>query len=129
LLPSSADGKNQFQFVHVDDVARTLAWTLRNFSDGSLEIFNLAGGGTLTLEESARLAGTPVLRLPGEATVRFLLQLFFGLGLSGVPAEALPYFIGTYTMDTSRLRAALGHEYEAVVRYSTRAALEDAVAE
>jgi nucleoside-diphosphate-sugar epimerase len=127
LLPTSADGNNQFQFVHVDDVARILAWTLRSFSENKLEIFNLPGEGTLTLQESARLAGTPLVHLPGEVTVRFLLRFFYLLGLSAVPPEALPYFTGTYTMDNSRLRAALSEEYEEVMRHSTREALEDAV--
>jgi nucleoside-diphosphate-sugar epimerase len=127
LLPAEADTSTELQFVHTDDVARTLAWTLAHFRAGALEIFNLAGEGPLALEECARLAGTPVVRVHTERTVRFLLRIFYKLGLSAVPAEALPYYLQPPTMDTRRLRATLGKDYEEVVRYTTRAALEDAL--
>jgi nucleoside-diphosphate-sugar epimerase len=127
LLPPSANGKNPLQLVHAGDVARTLAWTLAHFREGSLEIFNLAGEGPLALEECAGLAGTPILRPGGERTIRLLLRVFYALGLSAVPAEALPYYLAPPTMDTSRLRATLGKELEEVLRYSTRAALDDSM--
>jgi UDP-glucose 4-epimerase len=128
LLPPSANEKNPLQLVHADDVARTLAWTLAHFHEGSLEIFNLAGEGPLALEECARLAHTPIVRPGGERTIRLMLRVFYALGLSAVPAEALPYYLAPPTMDTSRLRATLGNDFEEVVRYSTRAALEDSMA-
>ena len=127
LLPAAADARRPLQFVHTDDVARALAWTLSHFHAGTLEILNLAGEGPLPLEECARLAGTPVIRFGNEGTVRFLLRIFYALGLSAVPSEALPYYLAPPAMDTSRLRAALGEDYEAVMRYTTRAALEDAL--
>jgi len=127
LLPASAAGKNRIQLVHVEDVARTLAWTLGKFRAGAMEIFNLAGEGALTLEECVLISGVPIVRLPGEAAVRTMLRVFYALGLSAVPAEALPYFTGSSAMDTSRLQTALGNEYAQVMRYSTRAALEDSL--
>lgn len=128
LLPASCDAGNLFQFIHVDDVARFLLWTLKNFSPGRLEILNLAGRGEpLRLLECAQMSGTPVIRVGGTGTVKFLLKLFWILGLSGVPAEALPYFVGSYTMDTGRLRAALGEDYEPVIQWTSRDALSDAM--
>lgn len=128
LLPASSKGENLFQFVHVDDVARFLLWTLKNFSAGKLEVLNLAGrGDALRFQECAEMAGTPVIRVPGLGTVKLLLKLFWILGLSGVPPEALPYFLGSYTMDTSRLKAALGRDYESVIQWTTRDALGDAL--
>jgi len=126
-LPRGANLGNRIQLIHADDVARILAWTLENFRAGTLEIFNVAGDGAITIEESVRLSQTAVVRAGGERTVRMLLRLFYGLGISAVPAEALPYYLAPPTMETSRLRAALGKDFEEVVRYSTRAALEESL--
>ncbi len=73
------------------------------------------------------MSGTPVIRVGESGTVKFLLKLFWILGLSGVPAEALPYFVGSYTMDTARLQLALGKEYESVIQWTSRDALRDAM--
>lgn len=128
LLPKGAGGENLFQFIHVDDVARVLAWTLGHFERGRLKILNLSGHGEpISLDECAKLAGTRVLHLPGEGMVRGLLRIFWSLGLSGVPPEALPYFLGSYTMSTKRLQEELGGRYPDVIRFSSRAALEDAL--
>lgn len=128
LLPSSSKGKNLIQFVHVDDVARVLSWTLKNFEPGRLGIFNLAGSGPpISFAECAAMSGTPIVHLPGEASVTFMLKLFWNLGLSGVPPAALPYFLGSYTMDTERLAEALGAEYPSLIQWSSREALADAL--
>lgn len=127
LLPSSSKGKNLFQFVHVDDVARVLFWTLKNFEPGNLRIFNLAGSGPpISFAECAEMSGTPIIHLPGRRAVTFLLKLFWNLGLSGVPPEALPYFLGSYTMDTNCLQEALGADYPSLIQWSSREALADA---
>ena len=127
VLPSGASTRSRLQFVHTDDVARALAWTLEHFRAGALEILNLAGEGPLALEECARLAGTPIIRLGGEAMVRLLLKVVYVLGLSAIPSEALPYYLTPPTMDTGRLRAALGKDFEDVVRFTSRTALGDAL--
>lgn len=128
VMPASASGENTFQYVHVDDVSRVLKWTLEHFQPGQLKIINLAGRGeSVTFAECAQLAGTPVLRVPSEKWVAALLRLHWAIGLSGVPPEAIPYFLGSYTMDTTRLREELGGDYESVVRYTTREALLDSV--
>jgi nucleoside-diphosphate-sugar epimerase len=127
LLPKSSDG-GELQFVHVDDVARVLLWTLKNFRDGQLEIFNLAGSGPpITFGECTRLAGTPVLRFRSVTQIRWALRLLWMIGLSGVPPESIPYYLTSYTMDTTRLRAALGPACDDILRFTSREALLDAL--
>ena len=128
LLPAFSKGENLIQFIHVDDMARVLFWTLTHFAPGELKIINLAGSGPpVSFVECARMSGTPILRVPGETSVSLLLKLFWTLGLSGVPPEALPYFLGSYTMDTSRLRSELGRDYPSVIQWSSRDAIADAL--
>lgn len=126
-LPRGASLANPIQLVHADDVARILVWTLEHFRAGALRIFNVAGEGPLTIEECVRLSRTRVMFAGGERTVRTLLRFFYALGLSAVPTEALPYYLAPPMMDTSRLRAALGRDFQEIVRYSTRSALEDSL--
>jgi nucleoside-diphosphate-sugar epimerase len=128
VMPASASGENTFQYVHVDDVARVLQWTLEHFQPGQLKIINLAGRGEgVTFAECAQLAGTPVVHLPSEKWVIALLRLIWAIGLSGMPPQAIPYFLGSYTMDTTRLREEIGAEYESVVRFTAREALLDSL--
>ncbi|HEV1996121.1 MAG TPA: NAD-dependent epimerase/dehydratase family protein [Candidatus Acidoferrum sp.] len=128
LLPASSRGNNLFQFVHVDDVARVLSWTLKNYEPGQLRVLNLAGSGPpISFAECAAMFGTPIVHLPGEGTVTRVLKLFWNLGLSGVPPEALPYFLGSYTMDTNFLRETLGADYPSLIQWSSRDALADAL--
>ncbi len=117
----------RFQYVHVDDMARLLAWVLRRNAVGrSLTILNVAGRGeALTFERCAQIAGTNVTRLPGKSGCRMALSLGWKLGISSVPAAAVPYFTGTYLMDTTRLRQFLGKDYEDVIRHSCEEALAD----
>jgi len=117
----------RFQYVHVDDMARLLAWVLRRQDVGrNLTILNVAGRGeALTFERCAQIAGTKVTRLPGKKSCRLALSLGWKLGISSVPAAAIPYFTGTYLMNTSRLRELLGKEYEDVIRHTCEEALAD----
>lgn len=124
LLPDSPGGL--LQFVHVDDVARVLKWTLRHFRPGALEIFNLAGAGpSLSFEECTRLANTPILRVGSTKRIECILRLMWAVGLSGVPPQAIPYYLTSYTMDTTRLETELGKERDSVLQFSTRQALLD----
>ncbi len=117
----------RFQFVHVDDVARLIAFILRRSEDEpKTTILNVAGrGAPLELQRCAEMARQKLVRLPGRAACRAALQLFWKMGISGVPPDALPYMIGSYVMDTSRLQAFLGAEYENVMRYTVEEALKD----
>ena len=120
---------NLFQFVHVDDVARLIAFILGKSTREKLTILNVAGHGeSIRFEECAALAGAKLVRLPGRIACRLMLQLFWDLGVSGVPPAALPYILGSYTMDTGRLQAFLGKDYENVIRFTIQDALADSFA-
>jgi len=119
--------RNLFQFVHVDDVARLIAYILyQPETTARTMILNVAGRGQpITFGRCAEIAHQKVIRVPSAAACRMILSALWKLGISGMPPEALPYVIGSYTMDTSRLRAFLGSEYEHVIRYTSEDALRD----
>jgi nucleoside-diphosphate-sugar epimerase len=119
--------QTRFQYVHVDDMARLVAWILRRPDVGqNLVILNVAGRGEpLTFQRCAEIAGTKIVRLPGKFGCRIALSLGWKLGISSVPSTAVPYFTGTYLMDTSRLREFLGKDYEDVIRHTCEEALAD----
>ncbi len=117
----------RFQFVHVDDVARLMAWILRHPDPQTkLTVMNVAGRGEpIAMQRCLEVAGQKAVRLPGRTVCQAALQLFWHLGISGVPPQALPYMIGSYVMDTSRLRQFLGKDYETVIQYTVEEALKD----
>lgn len=119
--------KKQFQFVHVDDVARLIAFILkRPVADRETVVLNVPGKGTpVTLGEAARIANACVIPLPALIFCRWTLRLMWRLGISGIPPEALPYMTGSYTMDASRLRTFLGGDFERVMQFSVEEALTD----
>lgn len=128
ILPAGSEYRGKrFQFVHVDDVARLIAWILnRKNTSREAVILNVPGKGeAVTLGEAAVIAHAQVLPLPGRAFCRWTLQLMWALGISGVPPEALPYMIGSYTMDAARLRTFLGADYDRVMQYTVEQALQD----
>ena len=51
--------------------------------------------------------------------------MLWKFGISSIPPDALPYLIGSYTMDTSRLQQFLGAEYPRIIRYTIEDALRD----
>jgi hypothetical protein len=61
--------------------------------------------------------------------MRVVLQLLWKRGISAIPPEALPYMTGEYTMNTERLRAFLGPEYEHVIRHTIADAFADSFAQ
>jgi nucleoside-diphosphate-sugar epimerase len=117
----------KFQFVHVDDVARLIAWIVSRQERGpEMVILNVPGSGpALSLRRCIEIAQATVVPLPAEIFCRWTLRLMWNLGISGVPPEALPYMIGSYTMDSTRLRAFLGDEYDQVIQFSVEQALAD----
>lgn len=119
--------QKKLQFVHVDDVARLLAYLLyRPTSDPPMTILNVAGRGEpVTIETCAHIAKAEIKRAPNRAVFGLVLRALWKWGISSVPPEALPYLIGSYTMDTSRLKAFLGPHYEDVIRYTVEDALRD----
>jgi len=121
--------EKKFQFIHVDDMARLISYILNQGAERAgprTEIMNVtARGEELTLADCARIGHAKVLRLPGKWMCRKVLQWLWDLGISGIPADALPYMIGSYLMDTSRLRIFLGDHYRQVIRFSMTDALTD----
>ena len=119
--------EKKIQFVHVDDVARLIKFLLdKNDVQPRTNIVNVAGSGeALTMERCAMIAHAEFLRLPSRFLCRAVLRLMWDIGLSGVPPEAFPYIVGSYTMDTTRLQTLLGSAYKQVMRYSIEEALVD----
>jgi nucleoside-diphosphate-sugar epimerase len=122
--------EQRFQFVHVDDVARLIAYILqRPHSDQPLTILNVAAhGDPLSLEACIEIAQANVTRVPSRAACRIVAAMLWKWGVSSVPPEALPYMIGSYTMDTTHLQQFLGPDYPKVIRYSVEEALRDSFA-
>ena len=119
--------EKRFQFVHVDDMARLLVHLLnRPASDPSLTILNVAGRGEpITIQRCAEIAQARIKRFPTRAACHAVLRLLWKLGISSIPPTALPYLIGSYTVDTTRLQHFLGEEYERVIQYTIEDALRD----
>jgi UDP-glucose 4-epimerase len=117
----------QFQFVHIDDVARLLVYLLqRPHSDPPVTVLNVAGRGEpVTIQDCAEIAQIRIRRVPNRAACRAILRTLWKRGISSVPPEALPYMIGSYTMDTTRLQEFLGADYSRVIQYSVKDALRD----
>src|SRR5205814_7135683 len=93
---------------------------------GPFTALNVAGRGeALPFSECAAIAKAKLLRLPGRMACRAVLKVMWKLGISGVPPDALPYILGSYTMNTRRLQQYLGKEYGNVIRYSIAEALAD----
>lgn len=119
--------EKEFQFVHVDDVARLIAFILKRPATGRETIvLNVPGkGAAVTLGEAARIAKARVIPLPARIFCRWTLKLMWSLGISGIPPEALPYMIGSYTMDGRRLRAFLGDDFDQVMQFTVEQSLAD----
>src|SRR6516165_8067376 len=119
--------EKQFQFVHVDDMARLFAYLLnRPQSDPPLTIMNVAGrGDAIAIRRCAEIAQAEVKRVPTRTACGVILRLLWKWKISSIPPEALPYMIGSYTMDTTRLQQFLGPDYPRIMRYSLEDALRD----
>src|SRR5271166_3222639 len=118
--------ENQLQFVHVDDMARLLVYLLhRPETDPPMTILNVAGRGeSLTIQRCAEIANAQIKRVP-RAACRAVLRLLWKWEISSIPPAALPYMIGSYTMDTTRLQQFLGAEYPQIIQYTIEDALRD----
>ncbi len=118
--------EKQLQFVHVDDIARLLVYLLhRPETDPPLTILNVAGRGEpITIQRCAEIANAQIKRIP-RAACRPILSFLWNRGISAIPPAALPYMIGSYTMDTTRLQQFLGAEYPQIIQYTIEDALRD----
>ncbi len=118
---------HQIQFVHVDDMARLLAWILKREPEARrLTVLNVAGRGEpLTFGRCIDMAHGKLVRVPGKWAMRLVLEFMWKMGISAIPPQAVPYMSGQYLMNTERLKKFLGDDYEKVIRYSVTDAYLD----
>jgi nucleoside-diphosphate-sugar epimerase len=119
---------NKIQFVHIDDMARLLAFLVRKQEPEAqrLTILNVAGRGEpLTFSRCIEMAHGHLVSVPGKWLFRSILRFLWATKVSAIPPEAWPYMTGEYTMNTDRLRNFLGPDYERVIRYTVADAFAD----
>jgi len=129
MLPMGAGHeRNLLQCVHIDDVARLVAWLLRKApaeAGGTLTL-NVAGSGQpISMANCAEIGQTRIRRLPTRWLCQKVMAMLWQRGISAVPTEAFPYLTGSCTVSTRRLKALLGGDYAQVIQYSSEAALRD----
>jgi nucleoside-diphosphate-sugar epimerase len=118
---------NKIQFVHVDDMARLIAWILKREPEAQrLTILNVAGrGDALTFAQCIEMAHAKLLRVPGQWGMRRVLELLWSWKISAIPPDAVPYMTGQYIMNTDRLKKFLGNDYERVITKTNAEAFAD----
>jgi nucleoside-diphosphate-sugar epimerase len=121
---------NKIQFLHVDDMARLIAWILNREPEAKrLTILNVAGrGDPLTFAQCIKLAHAKLLRVPGRWGMRQALQILWDWKLSAIPPDAVPYMTGQYIMNTDRLKKFLGNDYARVIEKTNVEAFADSFA-
>jgi nucleoside-diphosphate-sugar epimerase len=121
---------NKIQFVHVDDMARLIAWILKREPEAQrLTILNVAGRGEpLTFAQCIELAHAKLLRVPGRWGMRRVLQFLWKWNISAIPPDAVPYMTGEYIMKTDRLQKFLGDDYTRVIEKTNSEAFVDSFA-
>jgi len=119
--------ENRIQFIHVDDMARLLAWILQREPEVQrLTTMNVAGSGEpLTFAQCIGMARAKLVRVPGKWAMRKVLQVLWNAKISAIPPDAVPYMTGQYIMNTDRLKKFLGADYEQVIRHSVAEAFAD----
>jgi nucleoside-diphosphate-sugar epimerase len=119
---------NQIQFVHVDDMARLIAYIMRRAEPESqrLTVMNVAGrGAPLTFDRCIQMSHAKLRRVPGTRAFHLVLLALWKSGISAIPPQAWPYMTGQYIMNTERLQKFLGANYEDVIRYTIVDAFAD----
>ncbi|MFY9842782.1 MAG: NAD-dependent epimerase/dehydratase family protein [Terriglobales bacterium] len=118
---------NKIQFVHVDDMARLIAWILTREPEAQrLTILNVAGrGDPLTFAQCIETAHAKLRRVPGKWAMRRVLQFLWDWKISSIPPDAVPYMTGQYIMNTDRLQKFLGNDYERVIEKTNLEAFAD----
>jgi nucleoside-diphosphate-sugar epimerase len=118
---------NKIQFVHVDDMARLIAWILKREPEAQrLTILNVAGrGDPLTFAQCIELAHAKLWRVPGQWGMRRVLQFLWNWKISAIPPDAVPYMTGEYIMNTDRLKKFLGDDYARVIQKTNAEAFAD----
>ncbi len=119
MVPSVFGFDPRFQFVHEDDVIRSILFVLENNLSG---IYNVAGDGLLPWTEVARLCGKRTFPFPpfmGSA----MLWPARRLGLADLPEEYMTLLRYGRGVDNRRLKEA-GFEYEYTSAQAIRAFVE-----
>src|SRR5580698_5761724 len=118
---------NKIQFVHVDDMARLIAWILKREPEAQrLTILNVAGrGDPLTFAQCIEMAHAKLMRVPGRWGMRRVLELLWKLKISAIPPDAVPYMTSQYIMNTERLKQFVGDDYERVIQKTNAEAFAD----
>jgi len=118
---------NKIQFIHVDDMARLIAWILHREPEAQrLTTLNVAGrGDALTFAQCIQLAHAKLWRVPGRWGMHKILQFLWRAKISSIPPDAVPYMTGQYIMNTDRLKNFLKTDYERVIRHSIADAFAD----
>jgi UDP-glucose 4-epimerase len=113
LVPSLLGFDPRFQFVHEDDVVRSLLFVLAHRLPG---IYNVAGDGLLPWSEVAHLCGKRTFPLaPYGSTIAAMPLRLFGVEL---PEEVMPLLRYGRGIDNRRLKRS-GFEY----RYTSAGAV------
>ncbi len=107
-LLSVSGTQSPFVFIWIKDLARILR---RAATDGPPGIFNVAGDGTVGVDDLCRSLGKPVLRLPA-----WLLRLALGvarpLGLSQYGPEQVGFLQYRPVLDNTKLKTGFGYTPE-----------------
>ncbi|HTM35424.1 MAG TPA: NAD-dependent epimerase/dehydratase family protein [Terriglobales bacterium] len=121
LLPSGKKYlSNRIQFVHIDDVARLVAFILKKTDPEAqrLTVLNVAGRGTpLTFEQCINIAQAKLVRIPTERLFDWVLQFFWKMRISTIPPDVMPYLLSDSVIETARLQEFLNAEYKDVIKY------------
>ncbi|MFN0282088.1 MAG: NAD-dependent epimerase/dehydratase family protein [Kineosporiaceae bacterium] len=119
VVPTVMGFDPRIQFVHEDDGIEALRLATVGPATG---IVNVAGDGSITVNQAARLAGRPTAPVP-PPLVGVVGQAARRSGLADFSGEQIRFLSYGRGLDTTRMRRVLGLE----PRYSTRAAFADFV--
>lgn len=107
-LLAVAGSQSPFVFIWIRDLARILA---RAATDGPSGIYNVAGDGTMGIDDLARALGKPVLRLPA-GLLKLALGIARPLGLSRYGPEQVRFLQYRPVLDNSKLKTVFGYRPE-----------------
>lgn len=111
------DPQREQQFVHTEDVARLTAAAVAGDLTGPV---NIAGEGTLTMREIARIIGRPLVVIP-EKLLRGAIGAAWRAGVSELQPEEMGALLHMPIVDTTRLR----EEWGFTCMWGSREALTD----
>jgi UDP-glucose 4-epimerase len=94
-----------FSLIADSDVVAALALAVRTGKSG---IYNLAGDGTLSLREIARLNGKPFIPIP-PAMMKGALWLLHTLGLTKLTPQNVKFIQYRPVLDNTRLKSEFGY--------------------